>query len=82
MPTSLLYTAIGMKNYHPLSSSDRAGVLSLNMQPPESALRCPECKSTDVIRRGTVNRKVYAPPIGLVVLVSSVCWRRTAASWR
>ena len=45
MPTDLLYTAIGMKNYHPLSSSDRAGVLSLNMQPPESAIRCPECKS-------------------------------------
>jgi hypothetical protein len=40
MPTNLLYTAIGMKNYHPLSSSDRAGVLTLNMQPPESALRC------------------------------------------
>jgi transposase len=72
MPTDLLYTAIGMKNYHPLSSSDRAGVLSLTMQPPESAIRCPECKSTDVIRRGTVDRKVYAPPIGLRTTLISI----------
>ncbi len=72
MPTDLLYTAIGMKDYRPLSSSDRSGVLSLNMQPPESAIRCPECKSTDVIRRGTVNRKVYAPPIGLRTTLISI----------
>lgn len=65
MPTDLLYTAIGMKDYLPLNSSDRAGVLSLNVQPPKSALRCPGCKATDVIRRGTIDRKVYAPPIGL-----------------
>lgn len=65
MPTDLLYTAIGMKDYLPLNSSDRAGVLSLNVQPPTSALRCPGCKATDVIRRGTINRKVFAPPIGL-----------------
>jgi transposase len=61
-----------MKGYRPLSSSDRAGVLSLNMLPPESALRCPECKSTDVIRRGTVGRKVYAPPIGLRTTLISI----------
>jgi transposase len=72
MPTDLLYTAIGMKGYRPLSSSDHAGVLSLNMQPPESALRCPECKSTDVKRRGTVDRKVYAPPIGLRTTLISI----------
>jgi transposase len=72
MPTNLLYTAIGMKAYRPLSSFDRAGVLNLSMQPPESALRCPECKSTDVIRRGTVDRKVYAPPIGLRTTLISI----------
>jgi len=72
MPTGLLYTAIGMKGYHPLSSSDRAGVLSLTMEPPESAIRCPECKSTDVIRRGTVNRKVWAPPVGLRATLISI----------
>ena len=65
MPTDVLYTAIGMKDYLPLSSSDKSGVLSLMVQPPNSALRCPECKGTDVIRRGTIDRKVYAPPIGL-----------------
>lgn len=74
MPTDLFYTAIGMKGYRPLSSSDRAGVLSLNMQPPESAVRCPVCKSADVIRRGTVERKVYAPPIGLRI---TLIWIKT-----
>lgn len=65
MPTDLLYTAIGMKDYVPLSISDRSGVLSLAMQAPESAIRCPGCKSGNVVRRGTVERKVHAPPIGL-----------------
>ncbi len=65
MPTDLLYTAIGMKDYIPLRSSDRDGTLNLNVRPLDSAVRCPGCKSTDVIRRGTIDRKVYAPPIGL-----------------
>jgi transposase len=72
MPTNLLYTAIGMKAYRPLSSFDRAGVLNLSMQPPESAVCCPGCKSTDVILRGTVDRKIYAPPIGLRTTLISI----------
>lgn len=72
MPTDLLYTAIGMKGYLPCSAADRSGVLSLVMQAPESAVRCPGCKSTDVVRRGTVNRKVHAPPIGLRTTVISI----------
>ena len=55
MPTDLLYTAIGMKDYVRLSMSDRSGVISLAMQAPESAVKCPGCKSSDVIRRGTVD---------------------------
>jgi transposase len=65
MPSDLLYTAIGMKSYTRLSYSDRSGELSLKTSPPESAIYCPHCKSTDVIRRGYIDRKVYAPPIGL-----------------
>lgn len=65
MPSDLLYTAIGMKSYIPLAAFDREGQLTLNMSPPPSAIRCPHCKSTDVIRRGASDRKVHAPPVGL-----------------
>ncbi len=72
MPTDLLYTAIGMKDYVPLSMSDRSGVINLAMRAPESAVKCPGCKSSDVIRRGTVDRKVHAPPIGLRTTLISI----------
>jgi len=72
MPADLLYTAIGMKDYLPVFSSDRSGILSLVMDVPESMVRCPGCKSRDVVRRGTVDRKVHAPPIGLRRTVLSI----------
>ncbi len=65
MPTSLLYSAIGMKGYRHQSGSQTRGVFLLRMTVPEYAVRCPLCKSKDVIRRGTVVRKLYCPPIGL-----------------
>ena len=65
MPSDLLYTAIGMKSYIPLSILDGHGEFKLSMSPPPSAICCPHCKSAEVIRRGTIDRKVYAPPIGL-----------------
>jgi transposase len=65
MPTSVLYSAIGMKGYRHQSGSETGSVFSLRMVVPEKAVRCPACKSRDVIRRGTVERKLYCPPIGL-----------------
>ena len=65
MPTSVLYTAIGMKGYRHQSSFEREGVFVLRMAVTEKAVCCPVCKSTDVIRRGTVERKLYGPPIGM-----------------
>ena len=65
MPTSVLYSAIGMKGYRHQSGSETGSVFSLRMIVPENAVRCPACKSRDVIRRGTVERKLYCPPIGL-----------------
>lgn len=72
MPTDLLYTAIGMKDYLPLSSSDGSVILSLIMDVPDPAIRCPGCKTKDVVRRGTVDRKVHAPPVGLRKTVLSI----------
>ena len=66
MPSDqLLYTAIGMKCYVPLSCSDLGGELTIRMSPPKSSIGCPDCNSSDVIRRGSTDRKVHAPPIGL-----------------
>jgi transposase len=65
MPTSVLYSAIGMKGYRHQSGSELEGVFSLRMAVPEKAVCCPVCKSNDVVRRGTVERKLYSPPIGL-----------------
>lgn len=65
MPTSLLYSAIGMKGYCHQSGSEVGGVFSLRMAVSEKAVCCPVCKSKDVVRRGTVERKLYCPPIGL-----------------
>ena len=65
MPTSVLYTAIGMKGYRHQSCSESGGVFVLRMAAPEKAVCCPVCKSKDVIRRGTVERVLYGPPIGM-----------------
>ena len=65
MPTSVLYTAIGMKGYRHQSCSESGGVFILRMAAPEKAVCCPVCKSKDVIRRGTVERVLYGPPIGM-----------------
>jgi len=35
------------------------------MRAPEDAVKCLGCGSRDVIKRGTLNRVVYAPPLGL-----------------
>lgn len=65
MSTRGLYLAIGLGGYRHVAAWDENGQFKLRLQPPESVLCCPECRSSDVIRRGTVDRKVHAPPIGL-----------------
>jgi transposase len=65
MPTSSLYIAIGMKGYRHLSSFQGKGIFILRLAAPEKAVCCPACKSKDVIRRGTVERVLRGPPIGM-----------------
>ncbi len=38
--------------------------LPVEMRPPEKAVKCPGCGSTKVVRRGTLQRLVHAPPMG------------------
>lgn len=64
MSTSLLYRAIGLDGYIHVKAWDENRQFKLKAQPPVGELACPGCGSRNVIRRGTVNRKVYAPPFG------------------
>ncbi len=65
MTTRELYRAIGVGGYEPSGCSRKDGVFVLRMEAPDSCCRCPKCGSRDVIRRGTYDRTVHAPPIGL-----------------
>lgn len=65
MSTSVLYRAIGLSGYQHVAARDDRGLFKLWMDPPERAVKCPGCGSSDVIRRGVYDRLVHAPPIGL-----------------
>ena len=60
-----LYKAIGVAGYEPLACWRKEGVFHLRMSAPASCYRCPQCGNRDVIRRGTVDRMVHAPRIGM-----------------
>jgi transposase len=65
MTTSAFYTTLGMKGYDHCSTFDRGGVLRLTMEAPAKAVRCPECGTFDVGRRGTRTRQLHAPRVGM-----------------
>ena len=65
MSTSVLYRVIGLAGYRHLSVCDEQGGFKLSAEPPASAIRCPGCGSSQIIRRGTVDRRVVVPRVGL-----------------
>jgi transposase len=65
MTTRELYRAIGVGGYEPSGCWRKEGRLILRMEAPESCYRCPKCGSCDVTCRGTFDRTVHAPPIGM-----------------
>ena len=65
MSTSVLYQALGLGGYTHQAAWDGNGVFKLRVHPPVKSIKCPGCGSEDVIRRGTYDRKVHAPPIGM-----------------
>lgn len=65
MTTQELYRAIGVGVYEPLECWRKEGKFFLRMEAPESCHRCPKCGTRDVIHRGTFDRSVHAPPIGM-----------------
>jgi transposase len=65
MATRELYRAIGMGGYEPLACWRKEGVFFLQMEAPASCYRCPKCGNGEVTCRGTFDRLVHAPPIGM-----------------
>lgn len=65
MTTQTLYKAIGMGGYEATGCWRKEGVFFLRMEAPQSCYRCPKCGSHNVTCRGTFDRTVHAPPMGL-----------------
>jgi len=65
MSTKQLYRAFGCSHYSPVDCHQEDGVFVLEMECPREKDRCSGCGSRDVIRRGSRQRQVVAPPLAL-----------------
>lgn len=64
MSTSLLYHGFGIQGYQYVRTYFEKGTIVFRISQRSSDLRCPNCKSLSVKRRGTVVRRFRAIPIG------------------
>lgn len=65
MTTREVYRAIGVGGSEPSACWRKDGMFFLRLEAPQSCHRCPKCGNREVTRRGTLDRIVHAPPIGL-----------------
>jgi len=64
MSTSLLYHAFGVCGYRCVKSEFIGGKVVFTVEPEQKTLSCTVCGSTEVIRRGEVQREFHTLPIG------------------
>jgi len=64
MSTSLLYHAFGVRGYIYKATEYREGRILFRVRHNHKRLRCPECNSRRVVRRGCVEREFRSVPIG------------------
>lgn len=64
MSSSLLYHAFGVRGYRYVSTSYWEGHVVFRIEAKPEELRCPECGSQEVVRRGSVYRTFRSLPIG------------------
>jgi transposase len=64
MSTSLLYHAFGVRDYQYTRTEYVNGEIVFHAKPDPKLVCCPECSSTDVIRRGEKERRFRSSPIG------------------
>jgi len=64
MSASLLYHGFGIRGYHYIRAIYQMGCVFFSIVQDPFSLRCPHCKSKNVIKRGTQNRTLRTVPIG------------------
>jgi len=64
MSTSLMYHGFGLVGYKYLKTEYKKGCIYFHIQKDFSKLECPDCGSSNVIRRGTKMRTFKTVPIG------------------
>lgn len=64
MSTSFIYHAFGLQGYDYVRQDFVAGNVILTIQPKGRLVRCPECGSWNVVRRGSFERWLKTVPIG------------------
>lgn len=64
MSTSFIYHALGLYGYEYVSQKFRAGSTIFHVRPKWRIVRCPVCKSRNVIRKGYCIRRLRTVPIG------------------
>ena len=64
MSTSLLYHAFGIRGYKYMNTRYEKGAVIFSIHQPNQQLRCPDCGSHRVIRRGNHVRRFRGVPIG------------------
>jgi len=65
MDSSLLYHGFGIKSQEILKSEYKGGNIIVHIQTKERELRCSNCKSKKVIKKGYTERLFRTAPIGL-----------------
>jgi len=69
MSTSLLYHGFGLVDQDYLKTEYTGGTVIFHIRTKEKRLRCSQCGSKDVIKRGSVQRDFRGVPIGLKPVV-------------
>ena len=64
MSTSFIYHAFGLRGYDYVRQDFIAGNIILKVQPKDDLIRCPCCRSRNIIRHGFAERWVQTVPIG------------------
>ena len=67
--TSLLTHAFSITGFHCTSTEYKSGQVILHIKPGDHPLRCPCCKSTNVIRRGQKQRRFHTVTIGNMAML-------------
>lgn len=72
--TSFLYHAYGLKGIEYVKTNYKEGRVYFTVQTKESQLKCSNCESSNVIKKGVIEREFRALPIGMkeVVIVGRI----------